>query len=279
MLPNLQHYHRPATLAEAVALLKKNSETVAPLAGGTYLVPSGATGITEVVDVTRLGLRFIRQEESGLRIGATTTLQELIDSDIIKSVAQGVLAQACRATTVSWMRRNASTIGGEVAMADPASGVPVALLALDARLKIVSDQERDLSLAEFYAGAEMRGAMIAEMMIPACRAGARAVFLRLAQLPSGLPIVQVATVIELEQTVCSRSRIALGAATPKPLRAPSAEARLIGRVLNEQTIKEAAEEAAAQIDPISDTQGSAEYRRHMGRVLVRRALVSVISGQ
>jgi carbon-monoxide dehydrogenase medium subunit len=279
MLLNLRHYHHPTTLADALAVLKKNPDAAAPLAGGTYLVPSGAREITEVVDLTRLGLNFIRQDTQALRIGATTTLQEMIEAEVIRGLAQGLLTQACQATTVSWMRRNVTTIGGEVVAAPLSSGVPVALLALDARLKVVGDEEREMSFTDFYqAPIRLRGAIITEIIIPMPGPGARTTFLRLAQLPSSIPIIQIAALVELEQGVCRTARIAIGAATPNPVRFPAAEARLLGHALDEQVIGAAAQEVARSINPISDTRGSAEYRRHLSRVLTTRALMQLYAG-
>lgn len=282
MLLNLQHYHRPRSLAEAVALLKKNPESVAPLAGGTYLVPSASREITEVVDITHVGLNYIIQDKDRLRIGATTTLQEIADSEAVQGWAQGILVEACRATTVSRMRRNVSTIGGEIVAADPASGVPVVLLVLDAQLKVVDDTEREVSLAELYgsdAQRQWRGAIITEVVIPKPNPNTRVAFLSLAQIPSSIPILQIAAWVDMDQDVCQNARIALGAATEKPVRLPSAEALLTGCKLNDQAIDMAAEEVAASINPISDTRGSADYRRQMSRVLTQRALRQVASSQ
>lgn len=282
MLLNLQRYHRPTSLAEAVALLKKNPDAVAPLAGGTYLVASGSREIAEVVDITHLGLSFIRQDQAGLRIGATTTLQQVIDSEVIKDFAQGVLVRACRATTVSRMRRNVSTIGGEIVVADAASGVPVALLALDARLKVNDGHEREMPLAEFYqdnAHQPLPGAIVTEAVLPPSAPGVRAVFLNLAHIVSSIPVVQMAVVVEMIQEVCQTARLAIGAATARPTRLLSAEAVLAGRPLDDQTIQAAADVVAAAISPVSDPHASADYRRDMCRVLTRRALASVASRQ
>jgi carbon-monoxide dehydrogenase medium subunit len=275
MLLNLQHYHRPTSLAEAGALLKKNPGAVALLAGGTYLVPSDAAEITEVVDITHLGLSFIEEGNDILRIGATTTLQEIIESETVRSLAQGILIEACQAATVSRMLRNASTVGGELVVAAPQAGLPVALLALDATLRVVGNQQFDIALAEFYqqdAKSWLNGALITEVAIPKTSKNYRAAFLRLAHIESSLPIAQVAVLVEIEQGVCQKARIALGAVAPKPLRVRAAEEHLEGRAIDATLIESAAEQVAASIDPISDTRGSADYRREMSRVLVRRAL-------
>jgi carbon-monoxide dehydrogenase medium subunit len=275
MLLNLQHYHRPTSLAEAVALLKKNPHAVVPLAGGTHLVPSDAPEITEVVDITHLGLNFIEEENDVLRMGATTTLQEILESETARSLAQGILVEACQATTVSRMLQNVSTVGGELVVAAPQAGLPVALLALDATLRVVGDQQLDIALAEFYqqdAKSWLNGALITEVAIPKTNENYRAAFLRLAHIESSLPVVQVAALVEIEQGVCQKARIALGAVAPKPLRVRSAEELLEGQIMNITVIESAAEQVAAAIDPISDTHGSADYRREMSRVLVRRAL-------
>lgn len=274
MLTNLERYHRPKTLTEALALLKHYPDTAAVLAGGTHLIETHPDDITDIVDITHLGLTFIRRDASQLCIGATTTLQQLVDSSVVQHVADGILAKACRMTTVSRMRRNVSTIGGEVVAALPSSGVPVALLALGARISVVGEFEQTVSLDTFYEQAPqpLRGAIITEVIIPSPPPQSRAAFLSLAAIPSSLPILQVGVMVALHPIGCQIARLAVGAATAKPMRIASAEALLIGHNLDEPTINQAAEAAAASIDPIDDVHAGAAYRRQMCRVLVRRAL-------
>ncbi|MCS6804872.1 MAG: FAD binding domain-containing protein [Acidobacteriota bacterium] len=274
MLANLQRYHRPSTLSEAITALKQTPDTTAVLAGGTHLIETGSDSITDLVDITHLGLDFIRRDASQICIGATTSLQQIIDSSVIQQVADGILATACRMTTVSRMRRNVSTIGGEVVAAAPSSGVTVALLALGARLCVVGDFEQTVSLDTFYEEAPqpLRGAIITEVVIPSPPPQTRAAFLSLGAIASSLPIIHVGAMVALQPIGCQIARLAVGAATRKPMRLASAEALLIGHKLDEATINEAAAAAAASIDPIDDVRASATYRRQMCRVLVRRAL-------
>jgi carbon-monoxide dehydrogenase medium subunit len=275
---NLQQYHRPTSRKKALALLNKNPGSVVPLAGGTYLVASAARQVTEVVDITHLKLNFIRRGKGTIRVGATTTLQELADSSEFNVVGQGLLAEASRMTTVSRMRRNVSTIGGEIVVAAPSSSVPVALLAFDARIKIVGDATREILLADFYLAdrqQQLHGAIITEVMLPNAKRKPRTALVRLAQIPSSIPIIQVATWVETKQGLCELARIAIDAATATPTRFPSAEALLTGRPLDDESINAAAEEVAAAIHPVSDPRGSAEYRREMSRVMTRRALQSL----
>lgn len=274
MLANLQRYHRPSTLSEAITALKQTPDTTAVLAGGTHLIETGSDSITDLVDITHLGLDFIRRDASQICIGATTSLQQIIDSSVIQQVADGILAKACRMTTVSRMRRNVSTIGGEVVAAVPSSGVTVALLALGARISVVGDFEQTVSLDTFYEQAPqpLHGAIITEVVIPSPPPQTRAAFLSLGAIASSLPIIHVAAMVALQPIGCQIARLAVGAATRKPMRLASAEALLIGHQLDEATINEAAAAAAASIDPIDDVRASATYRRQMCRVLVRRAL-------
>jgi len=213
LLLNLEEYHKPKAISEAIELLKRDTESIAPIAGGTYIVPSGDRSITELVDITGLGLSYIKNEKDCVRIGATTTIQEIVDSEEIGKLANGVISEAARAITVSKMIRNISTVGGEIANASPYSTLALILMILDSRIKIVGKREYEMPIREFFVEDRMptlKGELITEIQVPGLDKNTGTSFIRLAMIQSSVPIISVASLLTIEDGVCRKARIAIG---------------------------------------------------------------------
>jgi hypothetical protein len=146
MLPNLRAYHRPTTLDEAVRLIRPPA--VVPLGGGTVLLPARDPAVEEVVDLSGLGLTYIRAGEDGIRIGATTPLQHLLESPLLADLTGGHIGPVLR-LTASRNLRGQATVGGTVASGGPENPFLVLLLALDAGLTVYQPEASSLSLAAF----------------------------------------------------------------------------------------------------------------------------------
>jgi len=268
---NLAEIQRPTTLAEAVRLLRRPNVKTAILAGGTTLVPQARRDVQSLVDLRNLKLAYIKHEGNTLRIGAATTLQDIVES----SDALPALAQAARDSAPINVR-NVATMGGVVASAGFGAPLPVALLALDAVLVIYSPEARQSPLAAFLAYREKLlrdGALITEVGIPLT--DARIAFEKVARTPGDAPIVCAAARLRLAATEGSMARdvrVAVGGVGPIPVRLARAEQTLEGKPPTESLIAQAAEAAAKEVNPPSDFLASAEYRREMVRVLVQRTL-------
>jgi CO/xanthine dehydrogenase FAD-binding subunit len=272
MLPNLRAYHRPTTLDEAVRLIRPPA--VVPLGGGTVLLPARDPAVEEVVDLSGLGLTYIRAGEDGIRIGATTPLQHLLESPPLADLTGGHIGPVLR-LTASRNLRGQATVGGTVASGGPENPFLVLLLALDAGLTVYQPEASSLSLAAFLEdrdGLLRRGALIAELFIPNPRASYGLGFAHVGRTPRDRPIVCAAAFLHLDGGVCREVRLALGGVAERPLRARDAEAFLQGRPPTPENIQEAASRAAAPLNPPGDFRGSSEYRRAMAEVLARRAL-------
>lgn len=266
---NLAEIQRPTTLAEAVRLLRRPNVKTAILAGGTTLVPQARRDVQSLVDLRNLKLAYIKHEGNTLRIGAATTLQDIVESsDVLPA-----LAQAARDSAPINVR-NVATMGGVVASAGFGAPLPVALLALDAVLVIYSPEARQSPLAAFLAYREKLlrdGALITEVGIPLT--DARIAFEKVARTPGDAPIVCAAARLRLDNGVARDVRVAVGGVGPLPLRLARAEQTLEGKPLTEPLIAQAAEAAAKEANPPSDFLASSEYRREMVKVLVKRTLV------
>ena len=267
---NLTEILRPTTLPEAVRLLRRPNVKAVVLAGGTMLVPQARRDVQALVDLRDLKLSYIRRETSALRIGATTTLQDLATSpDVLP-----VLAQAARAAAPINLR-NAATVGGVIASAGFNAPLPVVMLALDAVLVIYAPEARQSPIAAFLAYRDRLlkdGALITEVGIPLTEA--RMAFEKVSRTPRDAPIVCAVARLRLDNGIARDVRVAVGGVGPLPSRLARAEQTLEGRPLSEALISQAAEAAAKEVNPPSDFLASSEYRREMVKVLVRRALTA-----
>ena len=265
---NLTEIIRPPTLAEAVRLLRRPNVKTAILAGGTALVPQVRRDVQALVDLRELKLSYIKREAGALRIGATTTLEELASSSDVLPV----LAQAAHASAPINLR-NAATIGGVLASDVSNAPLPVVLLALDAVLVIYAPEARQSPFASFLAFRDKMlkdSTLIAEVDVPLT--DARIAFEQVARTPSDAPIVCSAAKLRLDGGTAHDVRVAVGGVGPLPVRLARAEQTLEGKALSEALIAQAAEAAAQEVKPLSDFLASSEYRREMVKVLVRRAI-------
>jgi carbon-monoxide dehydrogenase medium subunit len=274
MLLNLREYHRPDEIDEAVTLLRRKAPTTVALAGGTHLVASGRRDVQAVVDLRALSLSYVRPQNATLYIGATTTLQQLIETPEVGTFSSGVLAETARAVAGRNLR-NMATVGGCVASAGGDDPFLTALLALQTRLTIYAPQARRIPLVSFLAYRDRLladGALLTQVSLPLLIGPLGAAYVAVGRTPRDRPIVCAVARMELAAGVAANVRLALGGVASLPVRATAAEGTLERKRLTPDRVVEAAERAAADLDPQGDFRGSAEYRREMARILARRAL-------
>jgi len=261
-------YFSPDKLEEAYALLAKYGDDAIPIAGSTFFMSHREDLFDEVravINIKRLGLGYIEHADTGLRIGATTTLNEIFSAAVCRSGPFRVFSETVDELKINEVR-NAATIGGEVCIAGEVD-MPTTLLAFDANIVIGGAQgTRTASMADFHLGylnnALKPGEMVIEVQVPQPRAVASAGFAKFERTAADLPIVNVTTRVALDADgTCSEARVAVGAATAAgiPKRSAQAEAALIGRVLDEQAIAAAAA-ASSDVECIDDFRASAELR-------------------
>jgi carbon-monoxide dehydrogenase medium subunit len=272
----------PRTLPEALALLDPADSSVRALAGGTALMLMMKARLfqpTRLVSLHRLNgtLRGVRaNDDGGLIIGAQTSLRELERSSLVATSAP-VITRALR-TLANVRVRNVATIGGHLAHGDPHMDLPPILLTLGARVRAVSVRgERWLDMAELFVGyyqtALAKDELIAEVRIPPQPARVCTVYTKCTTLSADdWPAVGVAVWYRLEKTLITEARIAISAATERPMRTAGSEAALVGSPAEPAAFARAAEAAAQEVQTLGDIRGSASYKREMVRVYVRRAL-------
>ena len=276
MFDTVEAFYRPGTVREALRLLQNGKNRARVVAGGTDLVVEGDRSIRFLIDITHAGLSYIRRKGKACVIGATTTMATLENSPAIRALADGILARAA-ATCGSVQIRNMATLGGNLANGSPAADTAAALLALDAEVVLADARgRRKIPLTEFYSGLRKTApgkALLIEVAIPALPRGGRWSFQKLGRTESDISLVNTAAGLQLDpQGRAKWVRIALGAVAPTPIRAVHAEKLLAGCKVDPSTLAEVCDEVAREVRPITDVRASAEYRREMCRVLVRRAL-------
>ena len=283
MFDTVETFYRPGSVREAVRLLQNGKNRARVVAGGTDLVVEGDRSIRCLIDITHAGLSYIRRKGKACVIGATTTMAAIENSTAIGALAGGVLARAA-ATCGSVQIRNMATLGGNLAHGSPAADTATPLLALDAEVVLADARgRRRIPLTAFYSGPRKTApgkALIVEVAIPALPRGGRWSFQKLGRTASDISLVNAAAGLQLDSKGRVKwVRIAVGAVAPRPIRAVKAEKLLVGRQVDESTLAEVCDEAAREVRPISDVRASAEYRREMVRVLVRRALEECAAGR
>lgn len=269
-------YHSPTTLTEAVALLAENGRTV--IAGGTDLLvnPRYMVGVREVVDIRKLGLDYITDENDWLHIGAGTTMYMVAKHPKIQALAHGILARGA-AVCGSPNIRNMATLAGNVASALPSADTPPSLLALDAQVVLVGTKgERIVPLGNFFVGPAQsvrERELIRELRISLDNVDTiKGGFYKIGRTAEDISIVNAAATLIIKNGRITAARLVMGAVAPVPLRVIHAEAALIGQAPTGEVLQQAAELVRAEVRPISDHRASAEYRRRMSAVAALRAL-------
>ncbi len=283
MLPEFELYS-PERLDDCLALLAQWGEQALPVAGGTNLIPdlrSGRARPRVVIDLGRLAeLSYVRCIAGRVAIGAGATVAGLLQSPLLDQMGAAI-GEAAR-VLANPLVRNRATVAGNLADASPAADLAPPLLALGAEVILTSvNASRCLPLSELFLGprktARRPDELLTEIRYPAPDSAA-STFIKLGlRQADAIAIASVATFVEMSGASVRVARIALGSVAPRPLRALHAEQALIGRPLDEETVRQAAAVAAQEdASPIDDLRASAEYRRWMVEVLVRRALRRVL---
>ena len=279
-------YLEPKSTEEVLSILTKYGEKVKVLAGGTDLVPLMREKSLKPQYVVNIGnldsYKSINSDnKAGLCIGALTTIREIETSSILKTEYKMIPQAAAQLASIPI--RNIATIGGNLCNASPAADMAPILMALSARVKLVSTAgERVVSLTDFFTGPAdtvcKPDELMTEVQIAQLLPNTHGAYLK-CSIKGGqeLALVGVAVVITLDSggKTCNDVKIALGSVAPTPIRAHKAEATIKGKALNNELIREAAQLASSEASPIDDIRGSAEYRKEMLKVFTRDALNQV----
>jgi carbon-monoxide dehydrogenase medium subunit len=261
-------FFRPASVAEALALLAEHAEARC-LAGGATLVAMMNAGLVEppqlisLADLSELaGIASL--PDGSVRIKAMTRHAETAASQSFRDGQKTLPAAASKIANVPV--RNMGTIGGSLAFADPAADYLPALATLDASVEIASNSGTrtipitDL-IVDWYTTALEPGEIITGVVVPAAPKGSVGIFEKLERTGGDFAIASIACILAVENSVCTAAHIAVGACAPGPVRRLDAERLLEGTSLDHDTINKAGRLLAEACDPVDDVRGSADYRR------------------
>lgn len=277
-------YREPSSVEEAVALRGEYGDEAILMAGGLtvmLLLRERLIRPQAVISLSNIGPLNGISVNGGIHIGAMTTHSEIVASRALRQ-SLPLLCEAC-GRVGSPAIRNMGTIGGSVSQGDGASDTAPALLALGAEAVAAGpDGERRIPLSDFFqdvfATALGDQEILTGLHIPAPAAGTETRFVKYT-CTSAEAFAAVTVAVSLVPSAdgsCKAIRIGLGSVAPTPIRAREAENLLRGQRVTPNLIDEAADAAAAGTDPPSDGQGSADYRREMTRVWVRRLLQEIL---
>jgi carbon-monoxide dehydrogenase medium subunit len=273
-------YLAPRSVDEALALLREHGDEAKVLAGGQSLIPILALRLAHpavLIDIG--GIETIGEiaRNGALTIGAGVTQRRAERSAMVSSACP--LLAATLPQIAHPQIRNRGTIGGSVAHADPAAELPAVMLALDAVMTIRGAAgARHVAAVDFFRSyletAIAADELLVEVRLPAVDApGVGSAFQEISRRHGDFALAGAATQVALDDERRVRSaRIAFCGVAATPVGADVATAALIGRVLDEATIAEIAQLAAADLDPPSDVHATGAYRKHIAGVLASRTL-------
>ncbi|MCM8749293.1 xanthine dehydrogenase family protein subunit M [Thermomicrobiaceae bacterium CFH 74404] len=283
MKPVAFDYYRPTSVEEVHALLASHGGGGKILAGGQSLVPLLNMRLARpaaIIDINRVAaLEYLHANGDGLVLGALTRQQSLLEN---RAVAERypLLVEAVRYIGHRQIR-NWGTVGGSLAHADPAAELPVTMVALDAEITASSARgARAIPAREFFLDtlttALEPDELLASVRLPALSPGTGWSFLEVSRRHGDFALVAVAALVTRDEAgVCTDARLVLGGVGPVP-QVVEVRDLLIGQQPTPDAIAAAADVAGAVIEPASDVHATAEYRRHVARVLARRALTTAV---
>ncbi len=278
MIPAEFDYTAPESLQDAIGALVDGGEDAKLLAGGHSLIPMMKLRVAApslLVDLRKVaGLHGVERQNGHWRVGALTTHTTLQNSDL------GVVS-AVAATIADMQVRNRGTIGGSLAHGDAASDLPAAMLITEAEVTVQGpDGQRSVAAGDLFKGYMTTdvGAqeVLTEIRIPTLEGWGYG-HQKFNRRSEDWAMVGVCAVVKASGGTCEDVRIGLTHMGSVPLRATAAEEALRGQELSAENIAKAAEQAAEGTNPPADLNASTEYKRHLARVLTRRALSDAVA--
>ena len=287
VLPKFE-YLTAGTVEEASNLQVELGAGAKIMAGGTDIIPPMRDKVLKcdyIIDIKHIpGLEYIEYDEKeGLKIGALTKLYDIQTSKLVREKNPAV-AQAAK-YVASTQIRHKGTMVGNVVNASPSADTPPILIAMDADIVVYGHDhvERRVGAKDFFKGVKKTvlepGDIVTGIVIPPLGDGEHAAYIKHSvRKAMDLAIVGVAAWVKMDGSKVADARIALGAVATTPVRAPHAEAALIGNEITDELLEKVGLAAMEDCSPISDVRASAEYRHDMIRVFTKRSIKKAIEG-
>ncbi len=279
MIPVEFQYKRANTVEEALELMQEHGSDAKILAGGHSLIPAMKLRLNDpgvLIDISHIDiLGGIDDDPDDVVIKAGTTHAEIAASSIINQHLP-VMAEAA-SLIGDPMVRNRGTIGGSLAHSDPAADWPAVVLALNGQIHLYSNEGiRFVEADEFFTGmfstALQANELIMSIRFPKANAGCRSAYRKFSQPASRYAIVGAAVCLTSEGGVCKNARVAFNGLSTHAFRDSAVEQALVGKELNAENIRAAANLAGENAYVMSDHFASEEYRLHLAKVFAKRAI-------
>jgi aerobic carbon-monoxide dehydrogenase medium subunit len=277
VIPTSFDYVRAKSLRDALGALAAGDGSKV-IAGGHSLLPVMKFRLAQpsrLVDIAGLAeLRGVSEYRRGLRIGATTTYRDLLDSALVRE--RFPLIAECTENIGDLQVRNRGTIGGSLAHADPNSDMPTVMLVLDATFNLRSKRgRRSVQAREFFQGpfvtALAEDELLMDIVLPALPKGAGTAYLSQEQAASGYALAGAAAVLARTRKTVSYAVVGLTGVAETSRLVPAA-AELVGTKAEPEVLARVAAAAVEGVEVNGDIHAPAEYRRHLATVIVRRTL-------
>ncbi|MDP2621725.1 MAG: xanthine dehydrogenase family protein subunit M [Hyphomicrobiales bacterium] len=280
MIPAAFEYHRPGSVKEAVALLAKLGEEAHLVAGGHSLIPMMKLRMAapeHLVDLRDIAdLKGIKEESGALVIGALSTQEDVIGSDLLAKKCPILRETALQISDPQV--RAVGTLGGNVANGDPGNDMPAVMMALNARFVLQGGGSREVAAREFFFGpydtAREHGEVLTAIRIPTPAAGHGYAYMKQKRKTGDYATAAAAVVLTMSRGKCDGAAIALTNVGDTALYAEAASESLVGSALDAAAIDEAARLAEGIAEPVADDRGPADFRTRIAGVMVRRAIAS-----
>lgn len=271
MPKSIREYHRPTDLTSAQELLRRPN--LVPLLLGPRVPDHLYSGAEAVLDLSRLALDRITELGLTVQIGSLTTLQTVADSEILAKHLSGLVSDAARQAVPSGLRQ-ATTMGGVLLARDGPPDVLLALLMCGAEVIVQGEQRRKIDLADFLAADQrlLPGELIVGVVITGDGGHGGGALVRIARAPRDEMILGAAAALRVVEGRCRSPRLGLAGVGARPYRVASVEKLIDHQTLTPEVLATIAQIIEAEVTPSTDFRASAEYRRAMAGVLVRRAL-------
>lgn len=285
MFPPQFEYYAPNSVDDAVALLSRFNGEAKVLAGGHSLLPLMKLRLAApsvLVDINRIpGLSYIREEESQLKIGATTHTGDLNESALLRK-NYPILTDAAQ-EIADPLVRNLGTVGGNVCHGDPGNDLPACMLALGAEMALVGPSgPRTVPASQFYKDTFVTAVepteMLVEVRIPKATARQGNAYHKIEKRVGDFAMAGAgANLVLTEDGKVARASIGLTGVGPTAIHATKAAAILVGQLADDAHFQSASQLAQQEAQPATDLRGPAEYKRAMAGVLVHRVLTRAVA--
>jgi len=273
---SVRDYFMPENMQEAVRQLDAYPGRIMVLAGATDVFVQDNEKVDALMDISKLGLSYIREEQEAIRIGACTTFAQIIKSDLLQKKFTALWQAAKHLADMT--TRNMATLGGNLCTAVPSGDSIPPVFVGDALFTVFgAEGEREVKAADFFTGPRQttlqKGEILKEIMIPIPQGAYASAFEKIGRNSEDLAVANVAAWLAVDEVGrVTDLKVAHGAVAPTVVRAHALEKIIIGSKLADINLEEACLKVAEAIAPITNLRSTAEYRRDVSCVLAKRVI-------